>query len=35
MLDLAERPEKLIVTHLIVPPVAIRPSVEMESAAGR
>jgi len=34
VLDLAERPEKLIVTHLIVPPVAIRPSVEMESAAG-
>lgn len=35
LLDLAERPEKLIVTNLIVPPVAIRPSVEMDSAAGR
>ncbi len=35
VLDLAERPEKLIVTHLLVPPVAVRPSVEMDSAAGR
>jgi hypothetical protein len=35
VLDLAERPEKLIVTHLVVPPVAVRPSVEMDSAAGR
>ena len=26
------RPEHLIVTHLAVPPVCIRPSVEMESA---
>ncbi|CAK9872595.1 unnamed protein product [Sphagnum jensenii] len=34
VLDLAERPEKLIVTHLVVPPVAVRPSVEMDSAAG-
>ncbi len=28
----ARRPEHLIVTHLAVPPVCIRPSVEMESA---
>eukprot|EP00897_Mesotaenium_endlicherianum_P003119 jgi/Mesen1/2835/ME000174S02093 len=34
ILDLHDRPELLIVTHLPVPPVAIRPSVEMESAAG-
>ncbi|GJP56565.1 hypothetical protein CLOM_g15621 [Closterium sp. NIES-68] len=34
LLDLYYRPERLIVTHLSVPPVAIRPSVVMESAAG-
>ncbi|KAL2614065.1 hypothetical protein R1flu_025757 [Riccia fluitans] len=34
VLFLAGRPEKLIVTHLAVPPVAIRPSVEMDAAAG-
>eukprot|EP00850_Spirogloea_muscicola_P023482 SM000360S13676 [mRNA] locus=s360:20430:29808:- [translate_table: standard] len=34
ILDLHQRPEHLILTHLPVPPVAIRPSVEMESAAG-
>ena len=31
-LTLCCRPEHLIVTHLAVPPVCIRPSVEMESA---
>jgi DNA-directed RNA polymerase beta' subunit len=35
VLYLSDRPEKLIITHLAVPPVAIRPSVEMDSAAGR
>ncbi|CAM6102061.1 unnamed protein product [Calypogeia fissa] len=34
VLYLSDRPEKLIITHLAVPPVAIRPSVEMDSAAG-
>ncbi|KAJ7520459.1 hypothetical protein O6H91_19G006700 [Diphasiastrum complanatum] len=34
VLDLLDRPEKLLVTHLAVPPVAIRPSVEMDSAIG-
>jgi DNA-directed RNA polymerase III subunit RPC1 len=33
-LDVRGRPEQLVMTHLIVPPVCIRPSVEMESAAG-
>ena len=27
------RPEHLIITHLAVPPVAIRPSVEMDGAS--
>lgn len=34
VLDLHDPPDRLIVTHMPVPPVAIRPSVEMESAAG-
>eukprot|EP00232_Nephroselmis_pyriformis_P008411 CAMPEP_0182876754 /NCGR_PEP_ID=MMETSP0034_2-20130328/14327_1 /TAXON_ID=156128 /ORGANISM="Nephroselmis pyriformis, Strain CCMP717" /LENGTH=1384 /DNA_ID=CAMNT_0025009559 /DNA_START=143 /DNA_END=4294 /DNA_ORIENTATION=- len=34
VLDLSGRPEHLLMTHLPVPPVCIRPSVEMESAAG-
>lgn len=33
MLDLKGRPEHLIVTHVAVPPVAIRPSVEMDGAS--
>ena len=28
------RPENLILTHLMVPPVAIRPSVPMDSGGG-
>ena len=27
------RPEQLVVTHIAVPPVAIRPSVEMDGAS--
>lgn len=34
ILDVHGRPERLVLTQLIVPPVCIRPSVEMESAAG-
>ena len=34
LLDLKERPERLILTHLTVPPVCIRPSVEMEGQQG-
>lgn len=34
LLDLAGRPENLIMTHLPVPPVCIRPSVEMDSGGG-
>ena len=34
LLDLAGRPEHLIMTHLPVPPVCIRPSVEMDSGGG-
>lgn len=34
ILDMYGRPEKLLVTHLPVPPCAIRPSVEMDAAAG-
>lgn len=34
ILDLAERPEYLIMTHVAVPPVVIRPSVEMDTGAG-
>ncbi len=33
VLDLAGRPEDLVVDHLAVPPVAIRPSVEMDGAS--
>ena len=31
---MADRPEHLILTHLPVPPVCIRPSVEMDGVAG-
>ena len=34
MLDLACRPEHLLVTYLAVPPVCIRPSVEMDTGGG-
>jgi DNA-directed RNA polymerase III subunit RPC1 len=34
LLDIADRPEHLILTHLPVPPVCIRPSVEMDGLAG-
>ncbi|KAK9819626.1 hypothetical protein WJX72_000381 [[Myrmecia] bisecta] len=34
LLDLSGRPEHLIMTHLAVPPVCIRPSVEMDTGAG-
>lgn len=34
LLDLAGRPERLILTYLAVPPVAIRPSVESFEASG-
>lgn len=34
LLDLAGRPEDLLMTHLHVPPVCIRPSVEMDVGAG-
>lgn len=34
LLDVHDRPETLIVTHLPVPPVCIRPSVEMDTGAG-
>ncbi|KAG1663389.1 hypothetical protein FOA52_011666 [Chlamydomonas sp. UWO 241] len=33
VLDMVGRPEHLVVTHLAVPPVAIRPSVEMDGAS--
>ncbi|KXZ56345.1 hypothetical protein GPECTOR_1g305 [Gonium pectorale] len=33
LLDIQGRPEDLIVTHIAVPPVAIRPSVEMDGAS--
>lgn len=33
VLDIVGRPEHLIVTHMAVPPVAIRPSVEMDGAS--
>lgn len=35
LLDCYYRPEHLIMQNLPVPPVCIRPSVEMETAAGR
>ena len=35
LLDCYYRPEHLIMQDLPVPPVCIRPSVEMETAAGR
>ena len=34
LLDMAGRPEDLLVTAVPVPPVVIRPSVEMDSGAG-
>ena len=34
LLDLATRPENLLLTHIPVPPVCIRPSVEMDAGAG-
>ena len=34
LLDLAGRPENLLLTHVPVPPVCIRPSVEMDGGAG-
>ncbi len=34
LLDMAGRPEDLVVTAVPVPPVVIRPSVEMDSGAG-
>lgn len=34
LLDLAGRPEHLLMTHVPVPPVCIRPSVEMDAGAG-
>jgi len=34
LLDIYGRPEHLILTHLPVPPVCIRPSVDMESTGG-
>lgn len=34
LLDMAGRPEDLLVTAVPVPPVVIRPSVEMDAGAG-
>ena len=34
LLDLPGRPENLIMTNLTVPPVTIRPSVEMDTGGG-
>ena len=34
LLDIAGSPENLIMTHVVVPPVCIRPSVDMEVSAG-
>ena len=34
LLDVRDRPENLLMTHVPVPPVAIRPSVEMDSGQG-
>ena len=34
ILDLGGRPENLLMTNLSVPPVCIRPSVEMEGGGG-
>ena len=34
LLALAGRPEGLVMTHLPVPPVCIRPSVEMDTGGG-
>ena len=33
VLDVRGRPENLVVTHIAVPPVAIRPSVDMDGAS--
>jgi len=34
LLDIADRPEHLLLTHLPVPPCCIRPSVEMDGVSG-
>lgn len=34
LLDIADRPEYLLMTHIPVPPVCIRPSVDMDSGQG-
>ena len=34
LLDLAQRPENMVITHLSVPPCCIRPSVELDGQAG-
>lgn len=34
LLDLAGRPEDLIISHVQVPPVCIRPSVEVDGGGG-
>lgn len=34
LLDIADRPEFLLMTHIPVPPVCIRPSVDMDSGQG-
>jgi len=34
LLDIANRPENLLLTHLAVPPCCIRPSVEMDGISG-
>ena len=35
LLNLAERPEKLVITSIGVPPIAIRPSVFMDGGTQR
>lgn len=35
LLNLAERPEKLVLTNIGVPPIAIRPSVFMDGGTQR
>jgi len=34
LLDLAQRPENMIITHVAIPPCCIRPSVELDGQAG-
>lgn len=34
LLDLASRPENLLLSHIPVPPVCLRPSVEMDAGSG-